>query len=140
VYGYLNPSRLRPSEPLELLTTEGEQQTFPLKDLRAVYFVREFPLEHDVGRKAFLSRPKLDGLWVRLKYQDGETLEGIVPNDLLVFLDSGIQIIPPDLNGFTLRIFVPRTSLAELTVLGVIGGARRKPAPAHAAQPKLFSE
>jgi hypothetical protein len=36
---------------------------------------------------------------------------------------------------------VPRSALSEVTVLGVVGVARRKPAPAAiAAQPKLFSE
>jgi len=39
-----------------------------------------------------------------------------------------------------MRIFVPRSALSEVTVLGVVGVARRKPAPAAPAQPKLFSE
>jgi hypothetical protein len=39
------------------------------------------------------------------------------------------------------RIFVPRSALSEVTVLGVVGVARRKPlAAALPAQPKLFSE
>ena len=67
---------------------------------------------------------------MRLKFRDNETLEGVVPNDLLALLDSGVQITPPDLNGAVARIFVPREALAELTVLGVVGIARRKPAAA----------
>jgi len=79
---------------------------------------------------------------VRLRYTDGETLEGVVPNDLLSLLDNGVQITPPDLNSSTDRIFVPRTALSELTVLGVVGIARRKTtaAAAAAAQPRLFNE
>ena len=89
-----------------------------------------------------MSRPKLDGLWVKLRFTDNETLEGVVPNDLLSLLDNGVQITPPDLNSPTDRIFVPRSALAELTVLGVVGIARRKPAAAAAgaAQPRLFTE
>lgn len=138
--GYLNPSRLQLADPLDLITVDGEHRPISLKDLRAVYFVREFSGEYEPVRKAFLSRPKLDGLWVRLKFHDNETLEGIVPNDLLALLDSGVQITPPDLNGAVPRIFVPRDALAELTVLGVVGIARRKPAVATPLQPKLFSE
>jgi hypothetical protein len=82
----------------------------------------------------------VDGLWVRLKFRDNETLEGVVNNDLLALLDSGLQITPPDLNGAAVRIFVPRSALSEVTVLGVVGVARRKPAAATPAQPKLFSE
>jgi hypothetical protein len=138
--GYLNPSRLQLSEPVNLLTTEGEHRPVQLKDIRAIYFVREFNSEYEPERKAFLSRPKLDGLWVRLKFRDNETLEGVVTNDLLALLDSGVQITPPDLNGTALRIFVPRNALSELTVLGVVGIARRKPAASLPAQPKLFSD
>lgn len=139
--GYLNPARLRNAEALDLLTPDGEHQEVPLRDVRGVYFVREFTDNFEPERKAFLSRPKLDGLWVRLKFHDNETLEGVVPNDLLALLDHGVQITPPDLHGSSLRIFIPRTALAEMTVLGVVGVARRKPAPAAAAeQPKLFNE
>jgi hypothetical protein len=103
--------------------------------------VRDFSDDFEPERKAFLSRPKLDGLWLRLRYLDGETLEGVVPNDLLSLLDNGVQITPPDVNSTTDRIFIPRTALSEITVLGVVGIARRKPAAAPvAAQPRLFNE
>ncbi len=138
--GYLNPALLTDHDILDLLTPEGEHQAVPLKDVRSVYFVREFTDDFGPERKAFLSRPKLEGLWVRLKFRDNETIEGVVPNDLLGLLDHGVQITPPDLHGTTLRIFIPRTALAEMTVLGVVGIARRKPVAPAAAQPKLFTE
>jgi hypothetical protein len=139
--GYLNPSRLGHSEPIDLLTPSGEHEQIPLAKIRSIYFVRDFSDDFEPERKAFLSRPKLDGLWVRLRYADNETLEGVVPNDLLSLLDNGFQITPPDLNSTTDRIFIPRSALAEVTVLGVVGIARRKPAAATtAAQPRLFTE
>jgi hypothetical protein len=139
--GYLNPSRLGQNGPIDLLSPEGEHTEIPLDKLRSIYFVREFNDDFEPERKAFLSRPKLDGLWVRLRYSDGETLEGVIPNDLLNLLDNGVQITPPDLNSNTDRIFVPRAALREITVLGVVGIARRKPAAAPAAaQPRLFNE
>ncbi|MGB9466364.1 MAG: hypothetical protein WBR10_14745 [Candidatus Acidiferrum sp.] len=140
--GYLNPTRLGQSDPIDLLTPDGEHEEISLARVRSIYFVREFSDDFEPERKAFLSRPKLDGLWVRLRYIDGETLEGVVPNDLLSVLDNGIQITPPDLNSSTDRIFVPRSALTALTVLGVVGIARRKPAAAAAAanQPRLFTD
>jgi hypothetical protein len=140
--GYLNPSRLGQIDPLDFLTQDGEHESLPLGKIRAVYFVREFSEDFAPERKAFLSRPKLDGLWVRLRFTDGDSLEGVIPNDLLGLLDNGLQITPPDLNSATDRIFVPRSALSELTVLGVVGIARRKPAvaTAGAAQPRLFTE
>ena len=136
--GYLNPGKLGDAETIDLLTPEGEHRAVALKDVRSIYFVREFTDDFEPERKAFLSRPKLEGLWVRLKFRDNDCIEGVVPNDLLSLLDRGVQITPPDLHGTTLRIFIPRTALSEMTVLGVVGIARRKPAPP--VQPGLFSE
>ena len=142
VRGYLNPARLGQIDPVDVLTPDGEHIQVPIDRIRAIYFVREFSDEFEPERKAFLSRPKLDGLWVKLRFTDGETLEGVIPNDLLSLLDNGLQITPPDLNSATDRIFVPRAALSEVTVLGVVGIARRKPAVAAAAasQPRLFNE
>jgi hypothetical protein len=140
--GYLGPTRLGQGDSIDVLTPDGEHEQIPLAKIRAVYFVREFSEDFEPERKVFLSRPKLDGLWVRLRFMNNETLEGVAPNDLLSLLDNGLQITPPDLNSTTDRIFVPRSALAEVTVLGVVGIARRKPAAAAAAanQPRLFTE
>ena len=140
--GYLNPTRLGQADPIDLLTPDGEHQEIPLGRVRSIYFVREFSDDFEPERKAFLSRPKLDGLWVRLRFTDNDVLEGVVPNDLLSILDSGLQITPPDLNSATDRIFIPRTALSEVTVLGVVGIARRKPSVAAVAagQSRLFTE
>jgi hypothetical protein len=142
VRGYLNPVRLGQTDPIDLLTPDGEHVAIPLGKVRSVFFVREFSDEFEPERKAFLSRPKLDGLWVKLRYNDGDTLEGVIANDLLSLLDNGVQITPPDLNSSTDHIFVPRSALTEVIVLGVVGIARRKPAAAAAAasQPRLFND
>ncbi|MGH9691861.1 MAG: DUF6982 domain-containing protein [Candidatus Acidiferrales bacterium] len=147
VQGYLNPTNLGKSPEIDLLTTSGEHQAVPLADIKCVYFVREFKEPFEPDRKAFMRRPKLDGLWVRLSFRDGDVSEGIVANDLLDLLDTGVQITPPDLRGNTLRMFIPRTALLEMKVLGVVGIARRTTQARRAgaervamAQSKLFGE
>src|SRR5262249_47553388 len=82
-------------ETLDLLTQEGEHQEVPLPKVRAVYFVRDLQEGFAPERKAFLSRPKLDGLWVRVRFRDEVVLEGVIPNDLLAFLDNGLHLTPP---------------------------------------------
>jgi len=138
--GYLNPSRLSAAETLDLLSPEGTHEQIPATKMRAVYFVRDLKEDIELEKRSFLSRPKLDGLWVRLRFTDGETLEGVIPNDLLGLLDTGVQITPPDFKSNTDRIFVPQSALRECTVLGVVGIARRKPAAIAAAQPGLFED
>ena len=78
------------------------------------------------SRKTFTSRPRTEGLWVRLKFKDNEVLEGMMPNDLSLTTAEGFLINPPDLRSNTQRIFVPRSALESLTVLAVIGATHRR--------------
>ena len=141
--GYLNPAALTGGETIDLLTQEGEHQAIPSSEIKAIYFVADLNLPYLPERKSFLSRPKLEGLWLKLVFRDRDTLEGIVTNELLEILDRGIQFIPPDLHGNCSFIYVPRTALVEAKVLGVVGITKRLPKPPAAAapaQPKLFEE
>ena len=146
-HGYVSPAALGHGEPVELLTPDGEHKAIKAEDVKAVYFVREFTQTPEPERKTFLSRPKLDGLWVRLRFRDDDELEGVVPNDLVDLLDAGVRLTPPDLHGNCLRIFIPRSAITQLKVLGVVGVARRPPRAKLAAsdrpsdaQAKLFLE
>ena len=139
IFGYLNPTVLGQTETVELLSRQGEFQSVPMAKIKSIYFVKDFTETFEPERKSFFSRPKLDGLWVRLHFRDQDVLEGIVVNDLLDLLDHGVRLTPPDLNGNTLWIFIPRVALTEIKVLGVVGIARRQPVrAAGSAQPKLF--
>jgi hypothetical protein len=139
--GFLNPARLENSAPLDLLTPYGEHEEISREKIRAVYFVRNLDEDFEPERKTFLSRPKLDGLWVKIRFLDDGLLEGVIPNDLLNLMDQGLHLTPPDFHSNADRIYIPRSALAELTVLGVVGIARRKTAvAAGAAQPRLFNE
>jgi hypothetical protein len=142
VQGYLNSGDLGRSETIDLLSPDGEHRSISLSAVKCVYFVREFQVPFQPERKVFLSRPKIDGLWVRLRFRDEDLMEGLIGNDLLDLLDTGVQITPPDLHGNNLRIYVPRSALEEIKVLGVVGAARRTPAQPRipASQSKLFSE
>ena len=143
--GYLNAATLGKADTIDLLSQNGEHRSIATEDVKAVYFVREFTEAFEPERKTFLSRPKLDGLWVRLRFRDEDVIEGIISNDLVDLLDAGVQLTPPDLHGNTLRVFIPRSALAEMKVLGVVGVARRTPRPAPGVRPvaeqsKLFGE
>ncbi len=140
VPGYLSPALLGRGDGLELLNVNGEVEQMELERVRTVYFVNDFQEKFQPERKSFLSRPKLDGLWVRVKYRDEETLEGVVSNDLLALLDRGVNLVPPDPGTNCTRIFIPRTAIVEMTVLGVVGIARRTARKAAEGQPTLFNE
>jgi hypothetical protein len=140
--GYLSfPSReTEPSAPvaLDLLTIAGEHKAILASDVKAVHFVRDLDEPLEPLRRTFLSRPKLEGLWLHLKFRDGDEIEGVVPNDLLAMLDNGLHLTPPGPSGNTQRLFVPRPAIAEVKVLGVVGASRRWPSQPCPPQPRLF--
>ena len=126
INGYVSPSNFVHEGKLELLNTSGNVVAIELRDIKGVYFVREFGDADSLSRKTFTSRPRTEGLWVRLRFKDNEVLEGMMPNDLTQNMAEGYLVNPPDLRSNTQRIFVPRTSLESLTVLAVIGATRRR--------------
>jgi len=111
---------------LELLNTTGNVVAIELPDIKCVFFVRDFGDTDSLSRKTFTTRPRAEGLWVRIKFKDGEVLEGLMPNDLSLNTSDGFLVNPPDLRSNVQRMFVPRTALESLTVLAVIGATRRQ--------------
>jgi hypothetical protein len=137
--GFVNTTTYLTPAGVELLHRSGNVQVVPYGEIKALYFVRDFPAGEPEERRAVMSRPKPDGLWIRLIFRDRDTLEGVIPNNLLQIDAAGFLVIPPD---STQRIFVPREALSEVQVLGVVGSplrqARKKP-PAK-EQIGLFEE
>ena len=115
---------------VELLTPGGNLVLVPFGETKAVCFVRD--LEGDAAwtpHRAFVTRPKTAGLWVRMRFRDGDGMEAIVANNLMLVEAAGFSAIPPDPTAQLQRVFVPREALESVEVLGVVGSsARRRPA------------
>ncbi len=141
VPGIVNPTTYLANSGVELLTLSGTVIVVPYGEIKAVHFVREFDADTVLERRTFLSRPKMDGLWVRMTFRDGDSLEAVLPNNLLQLEPFGFTIIPPDFTYTNQRLFVPKQALTEMQVLGVVGSPltqKRKPKPADKDQIKLF--
>ena len=140
VTGYVAPADFVRAGKLELINTAGNVVGIELSDIKYVFFVREFLESEALARKTFTTRPRAEGLWVRIRFKDGEALEGLMPNDLSLTLAEGFLINPPDLRSNVQRMFVPRSALESLTVLAVIGSARRQRRPEDPRQVPMFGE
>jgi len=140
--GYLNPLSFLQPAGVELLSAEGNVATVPYPDIKAIAFVRDFADSAPPERQVFQNRPKMEGLWVRLRFRDGDLMEGVMPNNLLLVEHYGFTVVPPDSYSSQQRVFVPRISLAAVEVLGVVGSPlkRRKARPAGKEQIGLFEE
>ncbi len=141
VNGYVAPVHFVHDGKLELLNTTGNVVAIEIKDIKCVYFVRDFAESDSLARKTFTTRPRSEGLWVRIKFKDGELLEGLMPNDLSLTTAEGFLINPPDLRSNVQRMFVPRGALESLTVLAVIGATKRpRRGPTDLQQVPMFGE
>jgi hypothetical protein len=140
--GYLNPVTFLQPEGVELLSEEGQVAILPYQEVRTVSFVRDFDSPEEQERQLFHTRPKMAGLWVRLRFRDGELMEGILPNNLLQIEPHGFVVVPPDPNGNRQKVFVPRAALLGVEVLGVVGSPLKRPKPKGdaAEQIGLFDE
>ncbi len=118
------------AESIELLSPEGTVVQVPYSETKVICFVRDFEAgETWRDHRAFSTRPKSAGLWVRLLFRDGDSVEGMLANNLLLVESAGFSIIPPDPTFQNQRLFVPKAALADVQVLGVIGSPlKRRPA------------
>jgi hypothetical protein len=144
VEGFVQASAGFDGETIEVLTPQGTLLRIPVAETKAICFVRDF----DGGgawrqHRTFLTRPKMPGIWLRLLFRDGDSMEGMLPNNLILVEPTGFSIIPPDPTFQNQRLFVPRSSLREVQVLGVVGSPlKRRPSkkPAGEGQLEMFGE
>jgi hypothetical protein len=151
--GYAAANPTGEAEGLELLLSSGKLLHIAWDQVKWVCYVRELSSAEGGApiaagdtvnperllRRRFTSRPRMDGLWLRLILSDNDELEGVAANDRSLVEGAGLLLTPPDTRSNTQRVFVPRSAIRELTVLGVISPAtaqRRKTGP----QPLLFEK
>ena len=135
-------------DALEVLDLSARRQVIPLASLKWACFVRDFNSGETTNperllRTTFSGRPRLAGLWLRMTLKDETILEGMAANDLTLLDPAGVLVTPPDTRSNTQRIFLPRTSIQELSIVAVIGTsaaspAKRKPPVSDRGQADLF--
>ena len=140
--GYINPISYLQLTGVELLSAQGNVAIIPYPEIKIVSFVRDFDGSPESARRLFITRPKMAGLWIRFELRDGEVMEGVMSNNLLLMETHGFTVIPPDPYSNQQRIFIPRIALRAVEVLGVVGSPlkKRKAQPAAKEQIGLFED
>lgn len=138
--GFLHPLTGFQAEGVELLAPDGSLALIPYPQIKILSYVRDLEGTSALAdRRHFLARPKAAGLWVRFHFRDGDAMEGVLPNDLLLLAGPGFAFTPPDAARNAQRVFVPRDALDALTVLGVVGSPLRgRRGAERAGEPRQF--
>jgi len=132
VAGIVNPRNYLLNEGVEVLTRAGNVVRIPYAEIKVICFVRDFDTSDAAAApRIFQARPKSEGLWVRMRFRDGELMDGLMANNLLELDALGFSLVPPNPSSNNQRLWVPKSALQEFLVLGVVGSPlkprRRKP-------------
>lgn len=150
VAGYVSADDFCRQGMVELLDLSGKVILLPAPEIKWLCFVRDFNSgemnnPERLLRKTFAGRPRIEGVFLRLRLSDGDQIEGVATNDRSLIAGDGLFLLPPDTRSNTQRIWVPCTSISDLEAIAIITSqARRKQAPQPAPtksrnQPELFS-
>ena len=102
------------------LLDSGATQDVRLDEVKAVFFVHDFAgavQRRDLRFHDHL--PATECLWVRVRFDDGETIEGLINNTQEFVLSPGFLMAPADTLGNNWLIYVPKSRLMRFEVLGL---------------------
>ena len=142
--GYLPPADFIAQGEFGVLALDGKVTSVRIADVKWICFVRDFNSgepEHPerLLSKTFSRRPRTQGLWLRARLKDNDSIEGLAQNDSSLLDSNGLFLIPPDSRSNTQRIFLPRLAIKELEILAVVRAATPKSHP-ESVQESLFKQ
>ena len=133
IKGYLETRVFKDVEDLLVRAPQGSPDVFrvqqsdtgvvedvAVKDAKAVFFVKTFEGNERHNELKFHTRaPILHGIWVRVEFNDGEVMEGIVHNSIHYLVDSGFFLLPTDPGSNNKLVYIVKKGLRDCRVLGV---------------------
>jgi hypothetical protein len=113
-------------DSIRLTRVNGDAaESISTRNAKAVFFVKTF--DGDLHHRALHfheNAPIVQGLWVRIAFHDGETIEGIISNSRDYVLEHGFFMMPTDPNGNNRLIYVLKDRLKDFNVLGMRNAPR----------------
>lgn len=113
-------SAFEPGE-IKLVGAEtGELQTVSIDGAKGIFFVKDFEGKADQPDIRFHDDARPAGyLWVRMKFIDGEVLEGMIDNSSEFILSRGVWVTPTDPTSNNWLIYALKRHLKEFEILGM---------------------
>ncbi len=108
------------SETIFIDSVEGKPVEVRPSEIKAIFFVRSFEGKADYSEfKIFSNRPAGKGVWIRVRFSDGEIIEGVAPNCFDTFSKPVFYMTPPDPVSNNQAVLVSKRFLKEMQVLGL---------------------
>jgi len=136
--GFVDSATPFDENQVQFLNRAGVIQHIPIGQVKLICFVRDWIEGPAWSRNHYAVRPRQQGLWVRLRFHDGETLEATMPNNLSALDPVALTVCPPDSIIGVQRILIPRQAMESFEVLGVVGSPLKKIKAAPKNQLSMF--
>ena len=99
---------------------ESTIEEIPVEKAKAVFYVKEFdgnPSHNDI--QFYRSGPIFHGVWMRLEFNDGEIMEGLVLNTMDFLVQPGFFLRPSDPRNNNRLVYVTKNWLKDCRILGL---------------------
>ena len=105
---------------VRILDESGNESTFPIKDLKAIFFVKEFNGDPAYDEVLFLKKETArPWLWVHVEFEDGEILEGRIRNsEEIINGSNGFFIWVSDEYANSQSVYVVKKSIRKFKIMG----------------------
>jgi hypothetical protein len=98
----------------------GRGVSIPVDSLKAIYIVKSFEGDPAYAETKFFNpAPNIEGLWINIRFLDGETTEGIISNNINFVNELGFLMKPPDPLSNNHAVYVLKSALTSFRVVGV---------------------
>jgi hypothetical protein len=105
---------------LRMKNLEGRDLPLDLDQLKGIFFVRDYEGDREyLENKVLTSDPERKGLRIRIRFEDNETMEGVVENSVELLQAEGFFFWPADPKANNELIFVVKSSLLGFRVIGI---------------------
>ena len=112
---------------LPIIVDGGAEEWFSNQEVKAVFFVKTFEGKSHDDLRFHDHFPHVECLWVRITFNDGEVMEGLINNHCEYVLKAGFFFFPIDPEGNNLLVYVQKSQIREFHVLGLRAAPRNLP-------------
>lgn len=115
-----NPLRRFPTHfKLQSANGSGDHEIDVCK-AKAIFFVKSFEGNKEKNPVRFYANgPAVHGIWVEVRFHDGEVVEGIIHNSIHHLVEDGFLMSPSDPESNNEVIYVLKSSIQNYRVLGI---------------------